>query len=547
MTAKQVAGSGLRGATAGLELGDVVRAHAAEYVAWRGGKVSGEERRVLTELAACRTPRMGGHASQCDHCGAWQFFWHSCRNRHCPLCGGAERARWLERCRQDLLPTSYYHTIFTLPRELRRLTLANRKVVYDLLLHATAETLQQVAENPKHLGAQIGFTLVLHTWGQTLQLHPHVHGVVPGGGLSPERTRWVPARKDFFLPVQVLSCLFRGKFLAGLKRAWRKGQLRLEGDLASLADARSWEKWLRPLYGKKWNVYVEPPPREGACQPEAVLKYLARYAWGVAISNSRLESLTEEGVTFRWKDYRHGKQEKTMTLGAVEFLRRFLQQGFVRIRYYGLLSMRQRRRAVPLCRQLLKVANGQAELPCDLPPLPDFSQVAEDSSSQLRTCAICGVGKLRPVRSWPRPTLPQLMPLAWDSHRLPSALAHRPCRPCRVGVRDEGTTQTEVEAFWAQPCGPCCVLPCAPGVVVLLRIAQTSFLGRLKHRVALVVLELGVFSFCRLRCRLAVRKDAAIENTYPARSAVSFNTASILPAPGSVQREGPAPWREREG
>jgi len=413
LRAEQAAGRGLRRAAAGLELGEVVRAYAADYVAWRGGKVSGEERRVLTELAACRTPRMGGHASQCDHCGAWEFFWNSCRNRHCPLCGGAERARWLERCRQDLLPTPYYHTIFTVPRELRPLTLVNRKVVYDLLLHATAETLQQVAANPKHLGAQIGFTLVLHTWGQTLQLHPHVHGVVPGGGLSPAGTRWLPARKDFFLPVEVLRCLFRGKFLAGLKRAWRQGQLRLEGDLATLTDIQAWEKWLTPLYQKSWNVYVEPPPSDRACQPEAVLKYLARYAWGVAISNSRLESLTEEGVTFRWKDYRHGNQEKNMTLRAVEFLRRFLQhvlpKGFVRIRYYGLLSTRQRRRALPLCRQLLNLANRAAQSPCDLPPPPDVSEAAKDSSSESRTCAICGKGKLRRVRSWPRPTLPQLM------------------------------------------------------------------------------------------------------------------------------------------
>jgi hypothetical protein len=412
LTAKEAAGSGLPLA-AGLTLGDILRAHAADYVASRGGNVSGEELRVLTELAACRTPRMGGHASQCDHCGAWEFFWHSCRNRHCPLCGGAERARWLDRCRQDLLPTSYYHAIFTLPHELCPLALANRKVVYDLLLRATAETLQEVAADPRHLGAKIGLTLVLHTWGQTLQHHPHVHGVVPGGGLSPDGTRWVPARKDFFLPVQVLSRVFRGKFLCGLKRAWQKGQLRLEGELAPLADAKAWEKWLSPLYAKEWNVYVEPPPSEKASQPEAVLKYLARYAWGVAVSNSRLESLTDKGVTFRWKDYRHGNQEKTMTLPAVEFLRRFLQHvlpsGFVRIRYYGLLSMRQRQRTLPLCRQLLKRIQAETLSPVDLPSLPDLSETTQGSSPELRICPICGQGKLHALRTWSRPTLPELM------------------------------------------------------------------------------------------------------------------------------------------
>ena len=293
------------------------------------------------------------------------------------------------------------------------LALANRKVVYDLLFQATAETLQDVAANPQHLGAKIGLTLVLHTWGQTLQFHPHVHGVVAGGGLSPEGTRWIAAREDFFLPVHVLSRLFRGKFLAGLKRAWGEGELRLEGDLAPLADSRAWEKWLSPLYQKEWNVYVESPPSETASAPEAVLKYLARYAWGVAISNSRLESLTEEGVRFRWKDYRHDNQEKTMTLSGVEFLRRFLQHvlppGFVRIRYYGFLSTRQRRRALPLCRHLLKLASGAPDEPCPPPVFPEVSDTAEGSLEELRICPACGVGKLHPVRTWSRPTIPELM------------------------------------------------------------------------------------------------------------------------------------------
>lgn len=400
-------------AAAGLGLGDVIRAHAADYVASRGGQVTAEELRVLQELGACRTPVMGGHASQCDHCGAWDFFWHSCRNRHCPLCGGAERARWLDRCRQDLLPTPYYHTIFTLPHELCALALANRRVVYDLLLRATAETLQEVAADPRHLGAKIGVTLVLHTWGQTLQLHPHVHGVVPGGGLSPDGTRWIAARKDFFLPVQVLGRVFRGKYLSGLTRARQQSKLRLEGDLAPLADDKAWQKWLSPLYGKEWNVYVEPPPSETASAPDAVLKYLARYAWGVAISNSRLVSLTEQDVTFHWKDYRHDNQQKTMTLSGVEFLRRFMQhvlpKGFVRIRYYGLVSMRQRKRALPLCRALLKLANATTEEPSVLSALPDLGDAAEGSSPGLPTCPVCGQGKLRPVKSWRRPTVPELM------------------------------------------------------------------------------------------------------------------------------------------
>jgi len=408
------------GKPAGVTVGEILRTHACDYIASRGGKVPAYELRVMQELAACRTAALGGHVSECDHCGAREYFHHSCRNRHCPLCGGAVRARWLDRCREDLLPTLYYQTVFTLPQELRLLTLANPKVGYDLLFKATAETLQEVAATPKHLGAKIGVMLVLHTWGRSLQYHPHVHGVVPGGGLSPDGTRWIAARDKFFLPAKVLSRMFRGKFLAGLKTAWREDRLRLEGELASLADHETWEKWLSPVYRKNWNVFVEPPPCEVAPHPEAVFKYLARYVSGVAISNSRLEGLAEGRVTFHWKDYRQDGHEKFMTLSAVEFLRRFFQHllppGFVRIRHYGFLSMRQRTQALPLCRQLLKLAGVVTPELGDPLAVPALPQAAESPMCQARLCPVCGQGQLRVVANWRRPTLPELMTMrVWST------------------------------------------------------------------------------------------------------------------------------------
>jgi hypothetical protein len=262
--------------------------------------------------------------------------------------------------------------------------------------------------------------LVLHTWGRSLQYHPHVHGVVPGGGLSLDGTRWIAAREKFFLPAKVLSRMFRGKFLAGLKTAWREGRLRLEGELASLADRQTWQKWLSPLYRKNWNVFVEPPPCEVIPQPETLFKYLARYVSGVAISNSRLERLAEGRVTFHWKDYRQDGQEKSMTLSAVEFLRRFFQHllppGFVRIRYYGFLSMRQRAKALPLCRQLLKRAGVLVSEPGDPLAMPALPEAAEFPTCQSRPCPVCGQGELRVVANWRRPTLPELMAMrVWSA------------------------------------------------------------------------------------------------------------------------------------
>jgi len=341
----------------------------------------------------CRTAALGGHLKRCDRCGHEEFVYQSCGNRHCPKCQAKARAKWLEDRAADLLQTHYFHLVFTLPDKLGPIALQNKRVVYGILFRSVSETLLQIGKDPKHLGADIGFLAVLHTWGQTLGIHPHLHCVVPGGGISPDGKRWVSSREKFFVPVKVLSRVFRGKFLDYLSRAYNKGELSLEGKLSHLRDPAGWEAKLKSVKRTDWVVYAKPP----FGSPQRVLKYLARYTHRVAISNGRLVSMKDDKVTFRYKDYAHGNSQREMTLSALEFIRRFLlhvlPDRFHRIRQYGFLANRVRNDKLVLCRKLLGNKQGsETSAPEEVTPLGiDFSP-DEDSYSQL--CPACKEGRL---------------------------------------------------------------------------------------------------------------------------------------------------------
>jgi hypothetical protein len=362
-----------------------------------------QQRKVLAALAACRTAGMGGHLHRCTACGTQTPVYNSCGNRHCPKCQAGDRAAWLEARSRELLPVEYFHVVLTVPHELAPVAAAHPAVFYKLLFRAVRETLLQVAATPRHLGAQIGGLMVLHTWGQTLELHPHVHVIVPGGGLSPDGTRWISCKPGFFLPVRVLSRLLRGKLLAFLREVYDRGDLPWLGGLAPLADPQQFARFLAPLYQKEWAVYAKPP-FGGA---EQSLKYLARYTYRVAISNERIESLEDGQVTFRYKAYAHGHRWRRMTLAAHEFLRRFMQhvlpRGFVRIRSFGLLSHRGRDERLAHCRQLLGVA--EAETTASLPETVDSSA----SEPDVPRCPSCGQRTLQIVTWTPRPRQSELV------------------------------------------------------------------------------------------------------------------------------------------
>ena len=346
---------------------------------------------------------MGGHLLRCTACNTQTPVYNSCGNRHCPKCQAGDRAAWLEARRQELLPVQYFHVVFTVPHELSPIAAAHPGVFYNILFRAVRETLLEIALNPRHLGAHIGGLMVLHTWGQALELHPHIHAIVPGGGLSPDGTRWVPCKPGFFLPVRVLSRLLRGKLLAFLRQAYDRGELPWTGGLAAWADQREFLRFLTPLYQKEWAVYAKPP-FGGA---EQSLKYLARYTYRVAISNDRIESLEDDQVTFRYKDYAHGHRWRRMTLAAHEFLRRFVQhvlpRGFVRIRNFGLLANRGRGEQLALCRQLL----GVPETPTET----DSDAVFDSAAAEVETthCPVCGQGTLMTVCRLPRPRSSELV------------------------------------------------------------------------------------------------------------------------------------------
>jgi hypothetical protein len=352
-----------------LEVADILREHGPAFLARHGGVLTAAQRQALHDLAVCRTAALGGHVEHCLDCGHETIAYNSCRNRHCPKCQALTRAHWLEQQAEHLLPVEYHHVVFTLPSEIGALALANPAVLYDLLMRSAAATLRTVAANAKHLGAMVGVLMVLHTWGQNLHHHPHVHCVVTGGGLSCDSNgkiaavpRWVACRPGFFLPVRVLSRVFRQEYLAGLRSALAQGQLRLPEGLQSLADPAKRVAWLAALSAKDWVVYAKAP----FGGPAQVLKYLARYTHRVAISNGRLLELRDGRVTFRYKDYADDHQQKKMTLTAEEFLRRFVQhvlpKGFVKVRHYGLLANRPRTERLRECRRLLLVENAAAAL-----------------------------------------------------------------------------------------------------------------------------------------------------------------------------------------
>jgi Putative transposase/Transposase zinc-binding domain len=336
-----------------LSVGGILRRYGAAFLRQYPQTPPGVQQ-VLMRLAACRTKAFGGHVSECSHCGAPRYLYHSCGDRHCPACGGTKRAAWLEGRRAELLPVPYFHVVFTLPHELSALVLGNRRTLYALLLRSSAQTLLDVAADPKHLGARLGVLGVLHTWGQRLEHHPHVHCVVPGGGLSPDNHRWCSSRPNFLFPVKVLGSVFRGKYLEGVRQAYESGELHLGGSTAPLAERAIFEDWLNTLYRKPWVVYAKEPFGN---DPEQVLKYLARYTHRVAFSNARLVTLEDHGVTFTYKDYADSCRIRELTLPAVEFVRRFalhvVPGGLVRIRQYGLLANRGRGERLEHCRQLL--------------------------------------------------------------------------------------------------------------------------------------------------------------------------------------------------
>ncbi len=364
-----------------LEVADLVRAAGDTFIERSRQWITWKHVKVLLAIERCRTAALGGHLDECTCCGHRAISYNSCRNRHCPKCQAKARDRWLAARRQELLPTRYVHVVFTLPRMLAPLALQNKKVIYDLLFRTSAETLLEVARDPRHLGAKIGFFSVLHTWNQKLGLHPHVHCVVPAGGLSLDCTHWIPSRYRFFLPVKVLGRVFRGKFVAALKRALRDGQLGFHGDLKPLAQPKTFASWLRPLFRQDWVVYSKRP----FGGPEHALHYLGRYTHRVAISNHRLVSFAEGKVTFRWRDSAHENQQRLMILSLDEFLRRFLlhllPRGFVRIRHFGFLANRRRAVFLSLCFQLL----GST-------PEPQTEQdtSSANDSSDLWLCPNCG-------------------------------------------------------------------------------------------------------------------------------------------------------------
>ena len=339
-----------------FEVADIVRRHGDRFLDSHAAWVTGQHRRVLRAIVRCRTAALGGHRDRCAQCAQLAISYNSCRDRHCPKCLTAARNAWVAARERELLPVGYVHIVFTMPEPLARLALVNKRVVYDLLFRAATETLLQVAANPKRLGGAIGGLMVLHTWGQRLQHHPHVHCVVPMGGLAPDATRWIHARPRFFLPIPVLRKLFRGKLLASLAAACREGRLDVSGALAPLKPQAGFRAFLRSLYRHTWVVYAKPP----FGSPAHVLQYLARYTHRVAISNHRLVAVTDDTVSFRWKDYRHGSQVRTLSLPSEEFLRRFLlhvlPKRFVRIRYFGFLASRCRTPQLAQCRQALAVA-----------------------------------------------------------------------------------------------------------------------------------------------------------------------------------------------
>jgi hypothetical protein len=373
------------------EVADVFRRYGGAYRQQHGASLSTAQRRVMTAIERCRTAALGGHVEQCDACRHQRICYNSCRNRHCPKCQSLARAQWLEDRRSELLTTPYFHVVFTLPQVIAAIAHYNKGPVYNILFHAAAETLQTIAADPKHLGAELGFFAVLRTWGQTLLHHPHLHCVVAGGGLTADGSRWITCRPTFFLPVRVLARVFRRLFLASLQKAFDDNKLTFCGRLEPLRDRRAFQRHLAPARNTEWCVYAKPP----FAGPEQVLAYVARYTHRVAISNNRLLDIDDGKVRFHWKDYRDGNRQKTMTLAADEFVRRFLLHvlpgGFQRIRYYGFLANRYRAQKLARCRHLLAVP--QPVPPDDRAAGNYRDRYQELTGTSLTECPACQRGR----------------------------------------------------------------------------------------------------------------------------------------------------------
>jgi putative transposase/transposase-like zinc-binding protein len=395
-----------------LEVADIFRRYGAAYREQHGASMPTAQRRVMTAIELCRTAALGGHLERCDECGHERNCFNSCRDRHCPKCQSLARAQWIEDRQSELLEVPYFHVVFTVPEEIAAIACQNKKVVYSILFHVTAETLTTIAADPKHLGAQIGFFAVLHSWGQNLLFHPHLHCVVPGGGPSPDGQRWISCRPDFFLPVRVLSRLFRRLFLESLQKEFDSGRLQFFGALEPLRERLPFVRHLARAKTSEWVVYAKRP----FAGPEQALDYVGRYTHRVAISNNRLLDIENDQVRFQWKDYRTGDQVKTMTLSADEFIRRFLlhvlPNGFQRIRYYGFLGNRYRQEKLDQCRRLLGMQMPDPH--ATSPPEQDYRDRYEDlTGCSLRQCPKCQRGRMVLVAILPKS--PGNSPLTIDS------------------------------------------------------------------------------------------------------------------------------------
>jgi len=374
----------------GIEVADIFRQHGPTYR--KSHRMSRNHLRVMRAIEVCRTAVLGGHKDKCDNCGHLEISYNSCRNRHCPKCQTLRKEKWIEARSEDLLPIQYFHVVFTIPSELNPLVSMNRKVLYNLLFRSVSETILELSNDPKHLGAKIGVIGILHTWGQNLMDHPHVHCIVTGGGLSPDEDRWVSCRKGFFIPVRVMSALFRGKFLDLLKSSFEAGDLVFSGGISHLKEPGNFEPFRRHLYHKKWVVYCKPP-FDGA---KGVLQYLGRYTHRIAISNHRILTIRDGNVSFLWRDYADDNRQKTMTLQAGEFIRRFLlhvlPSRYVRIRHFGLLANRNRKDNIALCREIL--GSGKTVTKENDRQETWQEQLLRICGIDVTTCPVCQKGRM---------------------------------------------------------------------------------------------------------------------------------------------------------
>lgn len=372
-----------------LEVADIFREYGGEYR--KSHKLPLRMHKAMNAIEDCRTASLGGHVDECENCGHIKISYNSCRNRHCPKCQGLAREKWLKQQKRFLLPTHYFHIVFTIPDIINQLALRNQRELYSILFKSSSETLLELCSDKKYLGAKTGFISILHTWGQNLMDHPHIHCIVPGGGLSPDEKSFISSREKFFIPVKVMSSLFKGKFLAYLKKSYNEKKLKFNGTIEPLKSRHEFQVLIDKLYNTDWVVYCKPPFKS----PEYVLEYLGRYTHRVAISNSRIVGIKDHKVTFKWRDYKDGNKEKHMTLDASEFIRRFLlhilPDNFVKIRHYGILSNRNRRQKINLCKRYLCEDEQEQS--------PEESEILEDivlrlTGIDINLCPCCSKGRM---------------------------------------------------------------------------------------------------------------------------------------------------------